>query len=85
MLSTRRCYTPLPPPTLSTPVPTPLPHLHTHQRPVTHPRHPPSQDCKVGTGTCDADERQPGLWEFPLWVVQDADGSAIASMDPQVP
>lgn len=37
----------------------------------------------MGTGTCDDSERYPGLWEFPLWSVQDADGSVIASMDPQ--
>lgn len=42
------------------------------------------QDCTTGTGTCDPGERQPGLWEFPLWAVQDADGGVIGTMDPVV-
>ncbi|GAB4821536.1 hypothetical protein N2152v2_008582 [Parachlorella kessleri] len=40
-------------------------------------------DCTLGTGTCDAGETQPGLWEFPMENVQDDDGSVIASMDAQ--
>ncbi|GAB4816963.1 hypothetical protein N2152v2_004009 [Parachlorella kessleri] len=39
-------------------------------------------DCAVGTGTCGADETQPGLWEFPLWNIQDENGIVLASMDP---
>ncbi len=42
------------------------------------------QDCTLGTGTCDTNEQQPGLWEFPLWNVQDENGDVIASMDPTV-
>ena len=42
------------------------------------------QDCTLGTGTCDAGETQPGLWEFPMENVQDEDGNVIASMDAQV-
>ncbi|KAL4438527.1 hypothetical protein ABPG77_000175 [Micractinium sp. CCAP 211/92] len=40
------------------------------------------QDCSVSTGTCSTDERHPGLWEFPMWNVQDATGVTLASMDP---
>lgn len=42
------------------------------------------QDCSISTGVCTADERHPGLWEFPLWSIQDSNGVVLASMDPQV-
>lgn len=42
------------------------------------------QDCSVSTGACSTDERHPGLWEFPMWNVQDATGVTLASMDPTV-
>lgn len=43
------------------------------------------QDCGISTGVCTAQERHPGLWEFPMWTIQDSKTNAIlASMDPQV-
>lgn len=27
-------------------------------------------NCEAGTGNCSTAERQPGLWEFPLWDIQ---------------
>ncbi|KAL4425709.1 hypothetical protein ABPG75_009725 [Micractinium tetrahymenae] len=39
-------------------------------------------DCTIGTGSCSTTESHPGLWEFPLWNVQDDDGNVLASMDP---
>ncbi|KDD76182.1 hypothetical protein H632_c324p1, partial [Helicosporidium sp. ATCC 50920] len=42
------------------------------------------QDCGISTGVCTAQERHPGLWEFPMWTIQDSKTNAIlASMDPQ--
>ncbi|PSC74458.1 chitin deacetylase-like isoform e [Micractinium conductrix] len=41
------------------------------------------QNCAVSTGNCSTSERHPGLWEFPMWNVQDATGTVVASMDPQ--
>lgn len=40
------------------------------------------QDCAISTGTCAEGERHPGLWEFPMWNVQAADSTVVASMDP---
>lgn len=40
------------------------------------------QDCTISTGPCSPDERHPGLWEFPMWNIQDATGVTVASMDP---
>lgn len=40
------------------------------------------QDCSVSTGSCSVDERHPGLWEFPMWNIQDSTGVTLASMDP---
>ncbi|KAI3424258.1 hypothetical protein D9Q98_009612 [Chlorella vulgaris] len=40
------------------------------------------QNCAISTGTCSVDERHPGLWEFPMWNVQDKTGATVASMDP---
>jgi peptidoglycan/xylan/chitin deacetylase (PgdA/CDA1 family) len=40
------------------------------------------QNCAISTGTCDANEKYPGMWEFPMWNVQDATGMSVASMDP---
>lgn len=28
------------------------------------------QNCETGTGNCSTSERQPGLWEFPIWDIQ---------------
>ncbi|GAB4813456.1 hypothetical protein N2152v2_000502 [Parachlorella kessleri] len=42
-----------------------------------------AQDCTISTGTCDSSERWPGLWEFPLYQSQAADGTVIGGMDPQ--
>ena len=40
-----------------------------------------AQNCAIGTGTCRDDERYPGMWEIPMWLIEDDDGSPIASMD----
>ncbi|KAL4424144.1 hypothetical protein ABPG75_001445 [Micractinium tetrahymenae] len=40
------------------------------------------QDCSISTGTCSVEERHPGLWEFPMWNIQDSTGVTLASMDP---
>ena len=45
------------------------------------PTTPPPPPCS--TGTCGVDETHPGLWEFPMWNVQDSTTASIASMDPQ--
>lgn len=41
-----------------------------------------AQNCAISTGTCDASERYPEFWEFPMWNIQDNSGTVIASMDP---
>lgn len=38
----------------------------------------------MSTGSCSVDERHPGLWEFPMWNIQDSTGVTLASMDPTV-
>lgn len=35
-------------------------------------------------GPCSVNESHPGLWEFPMWDVQDANGAVLTNMDPQV-
>lgn len=40
------------------------------------------QNCALGTAPCLANETYPGLWEFPLYNVQDANGKVITNMDP---
>ncbi|EFN50750.1 hypothetical protein CHLNCDRAFT_59447 [Chlorella variabilis] len=40
------------------------------------------QDCSISTGTCGLTESHPGLWEFPMWNIQDKTGVTVASMDP---
>ena len=36
----------------------------------------------MSTGTCSPGEKQPGLWEVPLWTVQRPDSSVVASVNP---
>lgn len=38
--------------------------------------------CPVGP--CSVNETLPGLWEFPMWDVQNAEGVVLTNMDPQV-
>lgn len=56
-------------------LPWPLPYIPCHSQRL-HP-------CR-STGQCDESERHPGLWEFPMWNVQDKTGMTVASMDPMV-
>lgn len=51
--------------------------------PTPSPSHPPPPTHR-STGQCDTSERHPGLWEFPMWNVQDKTGATVASMDPIV-
>ncbi|KAL4853807.1 hypothetical protein ACK3TF_005288 [Chlorella vulgaris] len=41
------------------------------------------QRCDLGTGPCSINESLPGLWEFPMWDVQDDSGVVLTNMDPQ--
>ena len=34
-------------------------------------------------GPCAVNETHKGLWEFPMWDVQDANGVVLTNMDPQ--
>lgn len=34
-------------------------------------------------GPCSINESLPGLWEFPMWDVQDDSGVVLTNMDPQ--
>lgn len=34
-------------------------------------------------GPCHVNETLKGLWEFPMWDVQGADGAVLTNMDPQ--
>lgn len=41
------------------------------------------QRCDLGTGPCSVNESHPGLWEFPMWDIQDSTGRVESNMDPQ--
>ncbi|PRW61614.1 chitin [Chlorella sorokiniana] len=41
------------------------------------------QRCDLGTGPCSVNESHPGLWEFPMWDIQDDKGTVLTNMDPQ--
>ncbi|KAL4424145.1 hypothetical protein ABPG75_001446 [Micractinium tetrahymenae] len=41
------------------------------------------QRCDLGTGPCSVNESLPGLWEFPMWDVQNDEGVVLTNMDPQ--
>jgi len=40
------------------------------------------QSCHLGTGPCSLNETLPGLWEFPMWAIQDDTNKVITTMDP---
>jgi hypothetical protein len=37
----------------------------------------------AAAGPCAVNETHKGLWEFPMWDVQDANGVVLTNMDPQ--
>ncbi|PSC74660.1 carbohydrate esterase family 4 [Micractinium conductrix] len=41
------------------------------------------QRCDLGTGPCSVNETLPGLWEVPMWDVQNDAGVVLTNMDPQ--
>lgn len=51
---------------------------------VTAPCLRPPQDCSISTGECSATEEWPGLWEFPLYIAQEDNGTVLGSMDTPV-
>lgn len=49
--------------------------------PPTYPATPPTSTV---AGPCTVNETLRGLWEVPMWDVQDANGAVLTNMDPQV-